>query len=117
MRKMWLQKPNSLEIWDLLPPNSLDRDHAAPFLAIKGMGYKQEITQNQVNTEYLVSKIMTKNQSITGIMYFQDDEHIKAFQSFVGDFNEQLFLYYSPSGEYEPYDIISAPYYKKIIKQ
>ena len=115
MRKIWLQKPNTLEIWDLLPTDSLNRDNASPFLAIKGMGYKQEVTQNQVNTEYFISKILTKNQSITGIMYFQDDEHIKAFQEFVGDFREQLILYYSPSGEYEPYDRISAPFYKKVI--
>lgn len=115
MRKIWLQKPNSLEIWDLLPTDSLNRNNASPFLAIKGMGYKQEVTQNQVNTEYFVSKILTKNQPITGIMYFQDDEHIKAFQEFVGDFREQLVLYYSPSGEYEPYDRISAPFYKKVI--
>ena len=115
MRKIWLQKPNSLEIWDLLPTDSWNRNNASPFLAIKGMGYKQEVTQNQVNTEYFVSKVLTKNQPITGIMYFQDDEHIKAFQEFVGDFREQLILYYSPSGEYEPYDRISAPFYKKVI--
>lgn len=114
MRKIWLQKPNSLEIWDLLPNDAYKRENACPFLGIKGMGYKQEVTQNQVNTEYFISKILTKNQPITGIMYFQDDEHIKAFQKFVGDFREQLILYYSPSGEYEPYDRISAPYYKKV---
>lgn len=115
MRKIWLQKPNSLEIWDLLPTDAYNRENACPFLNIKGMGYKQEVTQNQVNTEYFISKILTKNQPITGIMYFQDDEHIKAFQEFVGDFREQLTLYYSPSGEYEPYDRISAPYYKKVV--
>lgn len=115
MRKIWLQKPDTLEIWDLLPADSMDRDNACPFLNIKGMGYKQEVTQNQVNAEYAVSNVLTKNQPITGIMYFQDDEHIKAFQGFVGDFREQLILYYSPSGEYEPYDVISAPFYKKVI--
>lgn len=115
MRKIWLQKPNSLEIWDLLPTDAYNRENACPFLNIKGMGYKQEVTQNQVNTEYFISKILTKNQPITGIMYFQDDEHIKAFQEFVGDFREQLTLYYSPNGEYEPYDRISAPYYKKVV--
>lgn len=115
MRKIWLQKPNSLEIWDLLPTDAYNKENACPFLNIKGMGYKQEVTQNQVNTEYFISKILTKNQPITGIMYFQDDDHIKAFQEFVGDFGEQLTLYYSPSGEYEPYDRISAPYYKKVV--
>lgn len=115
MRKIWLQKPNSYEIWDLLPTNPNNRENASPFLNISGMGYKQEVTQSQVNTEYYVTQVLTKNQSITGTMYFQDDEHIKAFQEFVGDFREQLTLYYSPSGEYEPYDRISAPYYKKVI--
>lgn len=115
MRKIWLQKPNSYDIWDLLPVNSTDRENASPLLDISGMGYKQEVTQSQVNTEYFVSKVLTKNQPITGTMYFQDNEHIKAFQEFIGDFREQLILYYSPSGEYEPYDRISAPYYKKVI--
>ena len=115
MRTIWLQKPNTQEIWDLLPKNAWNKDHASPFLDIKGMGYRQEVTQTQVNTEYFVSKVLTKNQAITGTMYFQDDDHIKAFQEFVGDFRNQLHLYYSPSGEYEAGDQISAPYYKKVI--
>lgn len=115
MRTIWLQKPNTQEIWDLLPKNAWNKDHASPFLGIKGMGYRQEVTQTQVNTEYFVSKVLTKNQAITGTMYFQDDDHIKAFQEFVGDFRNQLHLYYSPSGEYEAGDQISAPFYKKVI--
>lgn len=115
MRKIWLQKPNSQDIWDLLPESAYDRENACPFLEIKGMGYRQDVTQTQVNTEYFVSKVLSKNQSITGVLYFQDDEHIKAFQEFVGDFRQQLFLYYSPSAEFEPYDQLSAPYYKKVI--
>ncbi len=115
MRKIWLQKPNSYEIWDLLPSDSHNRDNASPFLNIKGMGYKQDITQTQVNTEYFVSKVLSKNQSITGTMYFQDSEHIKAFQEFVGDFSNQMILYYSPDGEYEAYDRISSPYYKRVM--
>lgn len=115
MRRIWLQKPNTNEIWDLLPKNSLDKNNASPFLGIKGMGYRQDVTQTQVNTEYYVSKVLSKNQSITGTMYFQDDEHIKSFQDFVGDFRQQLNLYYSPSGEIEEGDQLSAPYYKKVI--
>ena len=117
MRKIWLQKIDTGEIWDLLPTNPYNNNtwQGSPLLSIKGMGYKQTITQNQVDTEYFISKISTANVSITGTMWFRDDEHIKEFQDYIGDFRNQLYLYYSPSGEYEPYDPISAPYYKKVI--
>lgn len=119
MRKIWLKKMDSDDTWDLLPQDKNGRYNpeviGCPFLSIKGMGYKQTITQNQVETEYFISKILSSNQPITGIMYFKDDEHIKEFQEYIGDFRNQLYLYYSPSGEFEPNDQISAPYYKKIV--
>lgn len=115
MRKIWLKKIDTGEIWDLLPTNPRNKNvMGSPLLSLKGMGYKQTITQNQVDTEYFISQISTANVSITGIMWFRDDEHIKQFQDFIGDFRTQLYLYYSPSGEYEPYDQISAPFYKKV---
>lgn len=118
MRKIWLQKLDSLETWDLLPNRedviNPDYKEGCPFLNIKGMGYKQTITQNQVNSEYFISQIQSKNQDITGIMYFRDDELVERFQQFVGDFSNQFLLYYSPSGEFEVNDQISAPFYKKV---
>ena len=119
MRKIWLKKIDSEDTWDLLPQDRnghYDPDIiGSPLVNIKGMGYKQTITQNQVETEYFISQISTANQPITGIMLFRDDEHIKKFQEWVGDFRNQLYLYYSPSGEYEAGDQISAPFYKKVI--
>lgn len=117
MRKIWLQKINSLETWDLLPNKEEIEtiDNGCPLLNIKGMGYKQTLTQNQVNTEYYISQILSKNQDITGIMYFRDNELIDKFQDFIGDFRNQFYLYYSPSGEFEAGDQISAPFYKKVI--
>ena len=47
MRTIWLQKPNTQEIWDLLPKNAWNKDHASPFLGIKGMGYRQEVTKHK----------------------------------------------------------------------
>lgn len=118
MRKIWLKKIDSEDTWDLLPQdkngNYDPTVKGAPLISIKGMGYKQTITQNQVDTEYFISQISTANQPITGIMLFNDDEHIKEFQEWVGDFRNQLYLYYSPSGEYEAGDQISAPFYKKV---
>lgn len=116
MRKIWLKKIDTGEIWDLLPDDPHNENvMGSPLLSIKGMGYKQSITQNQVDTEYFISQISTANVPITGIMWFRDDDHIKKFQEYIGDFRNQLYLYYSPSGEYEPYDQISAPFYKKVI--
>ena len=119
MRRIWLKKTDSEDTWDLLPQDRnghYDPDViGSPLVNIKGMGYKQTITQNQVETEYFISQISTANQPITGIMLFRDDEHIKKFQEWVGDFRNQLYLYYSPSGEYEAGDQISAPFYKKVI--
>lgn len=116
MRKIWLKKIDTGEIWDLLPTDPRNPNiMGSPLLSIKGMGYKQTITQNQVDTEYFISQISTTNQSVTGIMWFRDDNHIKQFQEYVGDFRNQFYLCYSPSGEIEPYDQVSAPYYKKVI--
>ncbi len=119
MRKIWLKKMDSDDTWDLLPQDKNGRYDpkvtGCPFSSIKGMGYKQAITQNQVETEYFISKILSSNQPITGIMYFKDDNHIKEFQEFIGDFRNQLYLFYSPSGDYEAGDPISAPFYKKVV--
>lgn len=119
MRRIWLKKIDSEDTWDLLPQDKNGHYDAtimgSPLVNIKGMGYKQTITQNQVETEYFISRISTSNQPVTGIMLFRDDEHIKQFQEWIGDFRNQLYLYYSPSGEYEAGDQVSAPFYKKVI--
>lgn len=119
MRRIWLKKIDSEDTWDLLPQDKNGHYDptivGSPLVNIKGMGYKQTITQNQVETEYFISRISTSNQPVTGIMLFRDDEHIKQFQEWIGDFRNQLYLYYSPSGEYEAGDQVSAPFYKKVI--
>ena len=119
MRRIWLKKIDTESCWDLLPQDRTGHYDpeviGCPLVNVKGLGYKQTITQNQVETEYFISQILSANQPITGIMLFRDDEHIKQFQEFIGDFRNQLYLYYSPDGEFEPYDQISAPYYKKVI--
>lgn len=114
---MWLVHPETGATWDLLPQDPFKTDGGCAFLKVKGLGYNQDITQEQVEAEYYVSEIKTANKPINGVLYFNGDEHLQNFQAFVGDFRRQLRLYYSPDGEYQPYDIISSPYYKNVIIQ
>lgn len=119
MRRIWLKKIDNDDTWDLLPQDRTGHYDATitgcPLVNIKGLGYQQTITQNQVETEYFISNILSKNQAITGIMLFRDDEHIKEFQDFIGDFRNQFYLFYSPSGEFEPEDQLSAIFYKRAV--
>lgn len=113
-RQLWLQNPDTKEIWNLLPDNPYLTTDGCAFLTIAGMGYAQSITQEQVEVDYFISQIATANNNITGTLYFNGDEHLENFQKFVGDFRKQFLMYYSPSAEYEPYDDISSPYYKYV---
>lgn len=129
MRKLWLQDPETRMIWDLLPLNpyltpndpewvnfgSLNNGgKGCAFLGIKGMGYKQSITQRQVDVDYFISEISSTNQPITGTLYFNGDKHVQAFQEYIGDFRKQFNLFYSPDGEFEPYDALSAIFRKPV---
>lgn len=113
-RRMWLKNAETNTIWDLLPDDPYDIDGGVSMLKISGTGYEQTVTQEQVEIDYFISQIKTKNHDITGTFYFNGDEHIRNFQKFVGDFRRQLFLYYSPDGEYQPYDQLSSIYYKPV---
>lgn len=113
-RQIWLKNPETGAIWNLLPDNPYDVDGGVSMLKIAGTGYEQGVTQEQVEIDYFISQIKSKNQSITGTFYFNGDEHIRNFQQWVGDFRKQFLLYYAPDGEYEPYDQISSPYYKPV---
>lgn len=113
---MWLQNPETKEIWDLLPDNPYNPEQqGCAFLGIKGMGYQQNVTQEQVEVDYFISQISSANKSITGILYFNGDKHLQAFQSYIGDFRRQFELYYSSDGEFEPYDDISSIYHKPVV--
>lgn len=118
MRKIWLKKIDSDETWDLLPQDKTGHYDStvkgSPLINLKGMGFQQAITQNQVGTEYFISQILSRNQAITGTMLFASDEQVTEFQEYIGDFRNQLYLYYSPDGEFEPNDLISAPFYKRV---
>lgn len=113
-RQMWLKNPITGAIWNLLPNNPYDTEGGCGMLEISGTGYEQAVTQNQVEIDYFVSQITSKNVPVKGNFYFNGSEHVKNFQSYIGAFSQQFRLYYSPDGEYEPYDQISSPYYKPI---
>lgn len=113
-RQMWLKNPVTGAIWNLMPDDPYNIDGGCGMLNPDGLGYEQEVTQEQVEVNYFISQIKTKNKTITGTFYFNGDEHIKNFQQYVGDFRQQFLLYYSPNAEYRPYDQISSPYYKPV---
>ena len=118
MRRVWLKKLDSNDTWDLLPQNRFGyydpTVRGCSFINIKGLGFQQSITLNQVDDEYFVSETLSKNIPITGTMLF-DEDGIKQFQEFVGDFRNQLYFYYSPDGKFQAGDQISAPFYKRVI--
>lgn len=114
MRQMWLQNPQTKAIWNLLPDDPWNIENGCPFISIKGMGFEQEIKQEQVEIDYFISEISSKNKPVTGILYFRGTQHVKNFQEFIGDFRRQFKLFYSPDGEYKPYDPISPVFYKYV---
>lgn len=115
MRKMWLEKQKTGIIWDCLPVNPYKTENGCFFANPDGLGYEQDISQKQVNVDYFINEIKSTNQEVIVDAYFNGNEHLKNFVDFVGDFEEQLYLYYSPDGKIEPYDRISKPYYKPVV--
>lgn len=113
-RQLWLQNPDTKEIWNLMPDDPYATDGGCALLEIDGMGYEQNVTQEQVEVDYFISQISSSNHSVTGTLYFNGDEHIKNFQAFIGDFRKQFKLFYSPSASVEPYDDITPAFYKYV---
>ena len=112
---MWLRNPITKEDWDLLPDNPRLIENGCALLSVKGLGFEQIVTQEQVDVDYFISSVKSANKAITGILYFNGDQHVRNFQEYVGDFRRQFLLYYSPDGEFEANDKISSIYYKPVI--
>lgn len=122
MRSMWLEKKSIARgqvstdiIWDCLPKNPYETTGGCFFAKPSGIGYEQDISQKQVDVDYFVNKIQTTNQEVTVQAYFNGVEHLSNFVNFVGDFEEQMLLYFSPDGSIQPGDRISKPYYKPVV--
>lgn len=115
MRCMWLEKTDTKLIWDCLPQNPYNTDGGCMFANPSGLGYSQEISQNQIDVDYFIKSIKSQNQTVNIDAYFNGDEHLANFVNFVGDFTEPMRLYYSPDGSIEPYDQISKPFYKPVV--
>lgn len=113
-RRMWLKNVETGEIWDLLPDDPWRIEGGCALLNPDGLGYEQDVSQNQVEVDYFISAISSKNKPVSGDLYFVGDEHLKNFQSFIGDFRRQFLLYYSPDGDYHPLDQLSSPFYKPV---
>ncbi len=113
-RQMWLKNPETGEIWNLLPSDPYCVTGGCAFVKPQGLGYEQTVTQEQVEIDYFMSKIQSKNKAISGTLYFNGTEHKRNFQQFLGDFRRQFLLYYSPDGDFEPYDQINSPFYKPV---
>lgn len=112
MRNLWIENTTTKAIWNLLPEDPYKTNDGCALLSLKGMGFEQEITQSQVNDNYFISEITSSNVPVTGVMYFNGDEHLQNFQKFIGDFRKQFKLCYSPDRDIEPYDRLSFIYYK-----
>lgn len=115
MRQMWLEKKNTGAIWNCMPQNPYKTDYGCFFAHPDGLGYEQNVEQKQVNVDYFIKEISSVNHSVSVEAYFNGNEHLENFVSFVGDFSEPMILYYSPDGSIEPYDQISKPYYKPVV--
>lgn len=115
MRRMWLKKEDTGKIWDVMPQNPYVTEDGCFFAHPDGLGYEQDISQKQVNVDYFINEIKSKNHSIKVEAYFNGNEHLANFVSFIGDFSEQMNLYYSPDGSIDPYDMINKPYYKPVV--
>lgn len=115
MRSMWLEKPDTKLIWDCLPKNPYNTNGGCMFANPSGLGYSQEISQNQIDVDYFIKNIKSLNQTVNVEAYFNGDEHLTNFVNFIGDFTQPMTLYYCPDGSIEPYDQISRPYYKQVV--
>lgn len=123
-RNIWLQKILQTDelsdekvkfVWNLLPDDPYAIEDGCALISPKGLGYQQNVTQEQVEVDYFISQISSANKSITGVLYFNGDKHLQNFQEFVGDFRNQFLLYYSPDAKFEMGDQISSIYYKPVI--
>ena len=83
MRQMWLEKIKTGVIWDCLPQNPYSKENGCFFAHPNGLGYEQDITQKQVNVEYFINKINTKNQEVSVEAYFNGVDHLKNFVDFI----------------------------------
>lgn len=115
MRQMWLEKKDTKLIWNCLPDNPYKTEGGCLFGNPQGLGYQQEITQNQIDVDYFISNIKSLNQEVIVEAYFNGNEHLSNFVDFIGDFSAPMYLYYSPDGSIQPYDQISNPYYKPVV--
>lgn len=112
IRKLWLKKPDTGAVWDLLPANPRSVTGGCFLSAPSGLGYKQTVTQKQVGVDFTVDKIVSAAGEINGSLYFYGTSHLENFQAFVGDFSSTLILCYSPDGTASPQS--GTPWYKKV---
>lgn len=115
MRKIWLQNIEDGRVWNLMPENPQSIYGGCFLYKPKGFGYEQDISESQVDVDYFIDSILSKQSAITGTLYFVNDEHVSNFYRFIGDFSKQFYLCYSPAGSVDPYERIGCYYYKPII--
>jgi len=113
MRQIWLVNPEKKTKWNLSPEDT--RGSVGIMYKPKGMGYQSTTTTKQINFYYFLSEITSKNTSISGTLIFTDDDALKRFKNFVGDFSTTLELHYSPDGSIIADDMLSASWFKEIV--
>lgn len=114
MRTFWLRSPEGA-VWNLTPENPYSDRGGCFFNNARGLGYENAITQTQVNFDYFIDSVLSKNKNISGTLYFNSDNHVDNFYDFVRDFSRTFELHYSPDGRIIATDQLSASWYKPCV--
>jgi len=113
MRQIWLVNPTKKTKWNLSPDDTTGS--VGILYKPKGMGYQSNLTTKQINFYYFLSEITSENTNIYGTLIFTDDDALKRFKNFVGDFSTTLELHYSPDGSVVADDIYTPSWFKEVI--
>lgn len=115
MRQFWLKDKKTLNNWNFTPENPRQEYGGCVFANVKGLGFENDIEQTQVEIDYFINKVVSKNKTITGTLYFVSPIHAASFQEFIGDFSKQFELHYSPDGSVIAEDQLSRTWYKNVV--
>lgn len=115
IRRFWLRDPETNHRWNLTPDNPHSVLGGSALVNPVGLGFEQTVEQTQIDLEYFVNQIKSKNTNLTGTVLFFGDKHIDNFRSFIGDFRKQFEFHYSPDGSIISEDMVTPSWYKPVV--
>lgn len=111
IRTCWAKLENGL-IWNFTSDMFKWTEMGCFLSGLKGLGYENKLTVEVVGNDFITTERTPQQIIISGVLYFDSEDHLKQFDSL---FNEQVFkLYYDGSGKIDPQDQISASWYKEV---